>query len=89
MNLQLNDPAVPAPGEMFQDHMRVSPQPYGGGVLPESSRHIRTPSLGELHQELEAEQEGHVVSNNHHISTAYYWVERVIINETEICRIAF
>ncbi|KAK4068568.1 uncharacterized protein Triagg1_7216 [Trichoderma aggressivum f. europaeum] len=61
MNLQLNDPAVPAPGEMFQEqHMRVSPQPYGGGVPPESSRHIRTPSLGELHQELEAEQEGHV-----------------------------
>ncbi|PNP51977.1 hypothetical protein THARTR1_07186 [Trichoderma harzianum] len=60
MNLQLNDPAVPAPGEMFQEHMRVSPQPYGGGAPPESSRHIRTPSLGELHQELEAEQEGHV-----------------------------
>ncbi|KAL7938117.1 hypothetical protein V8C35DRAFT_290944 [Trichoderma chlorosporum] len=62
MNLQLNDPSVPAPGEMFQDHMRASPQPYGGGIPSESSRHIRTPSLGELHQELEAEQEGHVVS---------------------------
>ncbi|PTB60735.1 hypothetical protein M431DRAFT_71457 [Trichoderma harzianum CBS 226.95] len=59
MNLQLNDPAVPAPGE-FQEHMRASPQPYSGGIPPESSRHIRTPSLGELHQELEAEQEGHV-----------------------------
>ncbi|KAF3068831.1 hypothetical protein CFAM422_007856 [Trichoderma lentiforme] len=59
MNLQLNDPAVPAPGE-FQEHMRTSPQPYSGGIPPESSRHIRTPSLGELHQELEAEQEGHV-----------------------------
>lgn len=66
MNLQLNDPTVPAPGEMFQDHMRASPQPFGGGVPSESSRHIRTPSLGELHQELEAEQEGHVVSNKHH-----------------------
>ncbi|KAL7822909.1 hypothetical protein V8C26DRAFT_387991 [Trichoderma gracile] len=60
MNLQLNDPAVPAPGEMFHDPMRASPQPYGGGVPPESNRHIRTPSLGELHQELEAEQEGQV-----------------------------
>ena len=66
MNLQLNDPTVPAPGEMFQDHMRASPQPYSGGIPPESSRHIRTPSLGELHQELEAEQEGHVVSNKLH-----------------------
>jgi hypothetical protein len=66
MNLQLNDPSVPAPGEMFQDHMRVSPQPISGAVLPpESSRHNRTPSLGELHQELEAEQEGHVVRNKH------------------------
>ncbi|KAL7950324.1 hypothetical protein V8C42DRAFT_310190 [Trichoderma barbatum] len=60
MNLQLNDPTVPAPGEMFQDHMRASPQPFGAGIPPESSRHNRTPSLGELHQELEAEQEGHV-----------------------------
>ncbi|KAM0247357.1 hypothetical protein ACHAQJ_009892 [Trichoderma viride] len=61
MNLQLNDPSVPGPGEMFQDHMRASPQPISGAVLPpEPSRHNRTPSLGELHQELEAEQEGHV-----------------------------
>lgn len=28
--------------------------------------HHRAPSLGELHQELEAEQEGHVVSGNLH-----------------------
>ncbi|KAL6896372.1 FAD dependent oxidoreductase [Trichoderma evansii] len=61
MNLQLNDPSVPAPGEMFQDPIRASPQPISAAVLPpDASRHHRTPSLGELHQELEAEQEGHV-----------------------------
>lgn len=48
MNLQLNDPAVPAPGEMVSEH----------GI----PQHHRAPSLGELHQELEAEQEAHVVS---------------------------
>lgn len=65
MNLQLNDPSVPAPGEMFQDHMRTSPQPVSGAVMPpDANRHHRTPSLGELHQELEAEQEGHVVSSS-------------------------
>ncbi|KAJ6782335.1 hypothetical protein PWT90_05820 [Aphanocladium album] len=46
MNLQLNDPTVPAPGEMVSEHS-----------IPE---HHRAPSLGELHQELEAEQEAHV-----------------------------
>ncbi|KAH8129430.1 hypothetical protein ACSS6W_000733 [Trichoderma asperelloides] len=61
MNLQLNDPSVPAPGEMFQEPIRASPQPIAGATLPpDASRHHRTPSLGELHQELEAEQEGHV-----------------------------
>lgn len=48
MNLQLNDPSVPAPGEMVSEH----------GI----PQHHRAPSLGELHQELEAEQEAHVVS---------------------------
>ncbi|OAQ98300.1 hypothetical protein LLEC1_04856 [Akanthomyces lecanii] len=46
MNLQLNDPTVPAPGEMVSEH----------GI----PQHHRAPSLGELHQELEAEQEAHV-----------------------------
>ncbi|KAM3513267.1 hypothetical protein MY11210_003043 [Beauveria gryllotalpidicola] len=46
MNLQLNDPTVPGPGEMVSEH----------GIL----HHHRAPSLGELHQELEAEQEAHV-----------------------------
>lgn len=47
MNLQLNDPTVPGPGEMVSEH-----------GFPQ---HHRAPSLGELHQELEAEQESHVV----------------------------
>ncbi|KAM4056834.1 FAD dependent oxidoreductase [Hirsutella rhossiliensis] len=46
MNLQLNDPSIPAPGEMAHDQS--------------DPHHHRAPSLGELHQELEAEQEAHV-----------------------------
>ncbi|TWU76519.1 hypothetical protein ED733_007593 [Metarhizium rileyi] len=63
MNLQLNDPSVPAPGEMAQDqsgYHRLSPQPLSGSPLMADPHHHRAPSLGELHQELEAEQEGHV-----------------------------
>ena len=64
MNLQLNDPTLPSPGEMAHEssgrhssipqHLPVSP----GMADP---HHHRAPSLGELHQELEAEQEAHVV----------------------------
>jgi hypothetical protein len=64
MNLQLNDPAVPAPGEMATDHssaQMLSPQPLSGSPLMADPHHHRAPSLGELHQELEAEQEAHVV----------------------------
>ncbi|KAK4454403.1 hypothetical protein QBC34DRAFT_375569 [Podospora aff. communis PSN243] len=53
MNLSIADPSVPAPGEMVSEgrspHLSASPQP-----LPQ---HFRAPSLGELHQELENEQE--------------------------------
>lgn len=56
MNLNLNDPAVPAPGEMQR-----SPSARSRGPWPHSPHHERTPSLGELHQELEYEQEGQVV----------------------------
>lgn len=66
MNLQLNDPSVPAPGEMAQEQHRSSPQPLSGSPLMADPHHHRAPSLGELHQELEAEQEGHVVSGNLH-----------------------
>jgi hypothetical protein len=45
MNLSLNDPSLPAPGEMLD----TSPV-----------RHTRQPSIGELHQELESEQEAQV-----------------------------
>jgi hypothetical protein len=57
MNLNLNDPAIPAPGEMQQ-----SPSSRSRGPWPHSPHHERAPSLGELHQELEYEQEGQVVS---------------------------
>ncbi|KAF4587485.1 FAD dependent oxidoreductase [Ophiocordyceps camponoti-floridani] len=52
MNLHLNDPSLPAPGEMASQHPS---QP-----LTADPHHHRAPSLGELHQELEAEQEAHV-----------------------------
>lgn len=63
MNLNLNDPSLPGPGELQTGDHRVS----GGGhyfrtASPNSpSVHHRTPSLGELHQELEQEQEAQVV----------------------------
>jgi hypothetical protein len=55
MNLNLNDPAVPAPGEM----QPRSPSGRTAG-LPHSPHRERAPSLGELHQEIEYEQEGQV-----------------------------
>ncbi|OSS52659.1 hypothetical protein B5807_02603 [Epicoccum nigrum] len=55
MNLNLNDPTVPAPGEMQR-----SPSARSRGPFPHSPHHERAPSLGELHQELEYEQEGQV-----------------------------
>lgn len=68
MNLQIADPTVPAPGEMVSEnhqlaslHRTTSPQPFSGSplLLPSGGdpHHNRTPSLGELHQELENEQE--------------------------------
>lgn len=67
MNLQMNDPSVPAPGEMLSDtnpSSQVAASPtITASPLPVSSdpHHHRQPSLGELHQELEAEQEAQVV----------------------------
>ncbi|KAF7550268.1 hypothetical protein G7Z17_g5816 [Cylindrodendrum hubeiense] len=63
MNLQLNDPSVPSPGEMVHEnsaYRAASPQPLSGSPLLADPHHHRAPSLGELHQELEAEQEAHV-----------------------------
>lgn len=70
MNLQLNDPSLPGPGEMVAEgggsvHSTSSPQPMAMSPLLGGSggdpHHNRAPSLGELHQELEAEQEAQVV----------------------------
>ncbi|KAK1759277.1 hypothetical protein QBC47DRAFT_420277 [Echria macrotheca] len=57
MNLHIANPSIPAPGEMVSEgHNRASvsgsPQP-----LYADPHHHRTPSLGELHQSLENEQE--------------------------------
>lgn len=65
MNLQIADPSVPAPGEMVPDHQHPNFQPSTPHPVSASPRliasgvphHTRTPSLGELHQELENEQE--------------------------------
>ncbi|KAK8059583.1 hypothetical protein PG996_009513 [Apiospora saccharicola] len=70
-NLQLNDPTIPSPGEMVHEstggvaggHSSVGPQPIVGSPLMSggnSHHRDRAPSLGELHQELEAEQEAQV-----------------------------
>ncbi|PVH93790.1 hypothetical protein DM02DRAFT_540792 [Periconia macrospinosa] len=56
MNINLNDPTVPAPGEMQRSPSARS----RAGAWPHSPHHERNPSLGELHQELEYEQEGQV-----------------------------
>ncbi|KAK3991416.1 hypothetical protein QBC44DRAFT_237310 [Cladorrhinum sp. PSN332] len=70
MNLQIADPAVPAPGEMllenhnhnnsFQEPFNLSPRFLHSSprlVATGESAHRRAPSLGEIHQELENEQE--------------------------------
>jgi len=66
MNLQLNDPNIPPPGEMLSTenstHQAASPLLVSSPQLMTADpHHHRTPSLGELHQELEAEQEAQVV----------------------------
>jgi len=56
MNLSLNDPTLPGPGELqMSPSMRSHNPPW-----PASPSHQRAPSLGELHQELENEQEAQV-----------------------------
>ncbi|KAI9054689.1 hypothetical protein LZ554_001841 [Drepanopeziza brunnea f. sp. 'monogermtubi'] len=64
MNLQLNDPSLPSPGEMIHDpqHRTSSPQSFAGSPIMRTSDpyHFRAPSLGEIHQELEQEQEAQV-----------------------------
>lgn len=63
-NFSLNNPAVPAPGEMQQSNGSSAGSPRLGRrsfALPTADpHHHRQPSLGELHQELESEQEAQV-----------------------------
>lgn len=72
MNLNLNDPSLPAPGELqSSDHRASTGQPFRTssphsiGSPTTAPPHHRAPSLGELHQELEQEQEAQVVSHRH------------------------
>ncbi|TQS32084.1 hypothetical protein Golomagni_07612, partial [Golovinomyces magnicellulatus] len=62
MNLQLNDPSIPAPGEMVNNESSAQQHRSSFSSSPHTAdpHHHRAPSLGELHQELEAEQEAHV-----------------------------
>ncbi|KAK3318591.1 hypothetical protein B0H66DRAFT_603169 [Apodospora peruviana] len=67
MNLQIADPNTPAPGEMIPEthnttsgYRAISPHPLSASPQPLYSgepQHFRAPSLGEIHQELENEQE--------------------------------
>lgn len=71
MNIQLNDPSLPSPGEMVNENQvssyrTSSPQPLAGSPVMATGvpHHFRTPSLGEIHQELEQEQEAQVVRSD-------------------------
>jgi hypothetical protein len=64
MNLQMNDPNLPPPGEIVseQAHRTASPHSLTGSPITTGGdpHHFRAPSLGEIHQELEQEQEAQV-----------------------------
>ncbi|KAK2626412.1 hypothetical protein QTJ16_004674 [Diplocarpon rosae] len=64
ISLQLNDPSTPSPGEMINETQYRTSSPHS---ITDSSitstgdaRHFRAPSLGEIHQEIEQEQEAQV-----------------------------
>ncbi|EAQ87983.1 hypothetical protein CHGG_04602 [Chaetomium globosum CBS 148.51] len=65
MNLQMANPSMPAPGEMVSEsptngYHNGIPGPVAASprlIASRTPHHNRTPSLGELHQELENEQE--------------------------------
>ncbi|KAK4554100.1 hypothetical protein LTR86_008941 [Recurvomyces mirabilis] len=62
-NLIINDPTVPAPGELQQSNSnQSSPRSARRSFVLATAdpHHHRQPSLGELHQELENEQEAQV-----------------------------
>jgi hypothetical protein len=71
MNLNLNDSSLPSPGELSSSDHRsslghfaaASPSAIGGHTsiaTGDPHHHSRNPSLGEIHQELEQEQEAQV-----------------------------
>ncbi|KAI4155976.1 MAG: hypothetical protein LQ340_000616 [Diploschistes diacapsis] len=70
MNINLNDPALPGPGELqstgdhrasSQTFRTASPQTISRSPsMADPHHHHRAPSIGELHQELEQEQEAQV-----------------------------
>lgn len=71
VNLNLNDPTLPSPGELSSSDPRVgmshsfasaSPPTIGGrsAIATGDPHHQRQPSLGEIHNELEQEQEAQV-----------------------------
>ena len=78
MNISLNDPALPAPGELqtigdnrppSRTFRAASPQTISRSPsMADPHHHHRTPSIGELHQELEQEQEAQVVSSHSDVS---------------------
>ena len=69
MNLDLNDPTIPSPGELSSSDRRgshsyssMSPSTLGGRgtIATGDPHHSRQASLGEIHNELEQEQEAQV-----------------------------
>ncbi|KIW63216.1 hypothetical protein PV04_10080 [Phialophora macrospora] len=71
MNINLNDPTIPSPGELSSSDSRASfshsyslasPPTIGGrsAIATGDPHHQRQPSLGEIHNELEQEQEAQV-----------------------------
>jgi hypothetical protein len=62
-NFTLNDPTIPSPGEMQSTNNHSPRNGRRSSILAATTadpHHHRQPSLGELHQELEAETEGQV-----------------------------
>ena len=78
MNLNLNDPALPGPGELqSSDHRssaahqsRTLSYPHTLGSPTTAPPHHRAPSLGEIHQELEQESEAQVVGAPDHSASS-------------------
>lgn len=87
MNLQMNNPNQPGPGEMVNENIpgsfrvsrrgSASASPIAGLGDP---HHQRNPSLGEIHQVMEQEEEAHVVCPGIHV--------RVLLRILTIARIA-